>query len=150
MEVRGGKPVFGSWCENNHYFGSSIVAWWLGFHFLIAMAWVQALVRELRSCKLQGLARKKKKRERINATLHIQQLAFPEGRSSQSWLSIGTTWELSAILLPGFHPRPISQSLQGWILNISFFFFFFFLHTISFFWDSLLLLCISKSVPSVA
>ena len=68
----------------------------------------------------------KKKRERINATLHIQQLAFPEGRSSQSWLSIGTTWELSAILLPGFHPRPISQSLQGWILNISFFFFFFY------------------------
>ena len=48
----------------------------------------------------------KKKRERINATLHIQQLAFPEGRSSQPWLSIRTTWELSAILLPGFHPRP--------------------------------------------
>jgi len=69
------------------------------------MAWVQSLVRELRSCKLHGLARKKK-RERIKVTLHIQQLAFPEGRSSQPWLSIRTTWELSAILLPGFHSRP--------------------------------------------
>lgn len=55
----------------------------------------------------------KKKKKRINLTLHIQQLAFPEGRSSQPWLSIRTTWELSAILLWGFHPRPISQSLQG-------------------------------------
>lgn len=88
------------------------MAWWLGFHALTAMAWVQALVRELRSCKLHRLAREKKKK-RINLTLHIQQLAFPEGRSSQPWLSIRTTWELSAILLRGFHPRPISQSLQG-------------------------------------
>lgn len=56
---------------------------------------------------------KKKKKKRINLILHIQQLAFPEGRSSQPWLSIRTTWELSAILLRGFHPRPISQSLQG-------------------------------------
>ena len=98
------------------------MVWWLGFHTFTAMAWVQFLVRELRSCKLHGLARKKKKR--VNVTLHIQQLAFPEGRSSQLWLSIRTTWELSASPSPGFHPRPISQSLQGWIPNISFFFFF--------------------------
>ena len=81
------------------------MAWWLGFHALTAMAWVQSLVKELRYCKLHGLARKKKK-ERIKVTLHSQQLAFPEDRSSQPWLSIRTTWELSAILLPGFHPRP--------------------------------------------
>ena len=48
----------------------------------------------------------KKKKKRIKVTLHSQQLAFPEDRSSQPWLSIRTTWELSAILLPGFHPRP--------------------------------------------
>ena len=52
-----------------------------------------------------GQEKKKKERERINVTLHSQQLAFPEDRSSQPWLSMRTTWELSAILLPGFHPR---------------------------------------------
>ena len=60
------------------------MAWWLGFHILTAMAWVQSLVRGLRSCKLHSLAREKEReREKINVTLHIQQLTFPEGRSSQ-------------------------------------------------------------------
>lgn len=46
------------------------MAWWLGFHALTAMAWVQALVRELRSCKLHRLAREKKKKKNKSNPSH--------------------------------------------------------------------------------
>ena len=43
--------------------GSSLVAQWLGFQAFTTMAWVQPLVRELRSCKLYSTAKKKEKVE---------------------------------------------------------------------------------------
>ena len=42
---------------------SSLVVWWLGIGAFTAVVWVQTLVRELRSCKLCGVAKKKKKEE---------------------------------------------------------------------------------------
>ena len=41
--------------------GSSLVASWLGFQAFAAVAWVQFLVGELRSCKPDGVAKEKKK-----------------------------------------------------------------------------------------
>ena len=38
-----------------------MAAYWLGFWAFIAMAWVQSLVKELRSYKLHSIAKKKKK-----------------------------------------------------------------------------------------
>ena len=43
---------------------SSLVTQWLGFLAFTAMVQVQSLVRELRSCKLPGSARKKKKKKK--------------------------------------------------------------------------------------
>ena len=37
-----------------------MAAYWLGFWAFIAMAWVQSLVKELRSYKLHSIAKKKK------------------------------------------------------------------------------------------
>ena len=42
--------------------GSSLVAWWLGFQAFTAVARVQSLVGELRSCKPHGAAKKKRTR----------------------------------------------------------------------------------------
>ena len=41
--------------------GSSLVVQWLGLGSFTAGAWVQSLVRELRSSKLHCVAKKKKK-----------------------------------------------------------------------------------------
>ena len=41
--------------------GNSLAVQWLGLRAFIARAQVQSLVRELRSCKLRGVAKKKKK-----------------------------------------------------------------------------------------
>ena len=40
---------------------SSLVAQWIGLCAFTAVSWVQSLVRELRSYKLHGIAKKKKK-----------------------------------------------------------------------------------------
>ena len=41
---------------------NSLVLQWLGLSAFTAQAWVQSLVRELRSCRLHGTAQKKKKK----------------------------------------------------------------------------------------
>ena len=41
---------------------SSLVAWWLGFQAFTSVAWVQSLVRGLRSHKPHGTTKKKKKK----------------------------------------------------------------------------------------
>ena len=43
--------------------GSSLVAWWLGLWASIAVARVQSLVWELRSCKSSGMAKKTNKQK---------------------------------------------------------------------------------------
>ena len=40
------------------------MACWLGFQAFTVMAWVQSLVEELRSCKLQKKKEKKKEKKR--------------------------------------------------------------------------------------
>ena len=40
--------------------GNSLVVLWLGFGAFTALAWVQSLVRELRSHKLSSMTKKKK------------------------------------------------------------------------------------------
>ena len=42
-------------------YGTSLVAQWLGLHAVTAVAQVQSLVRELKSCKLYSAEKKKKK-----------------------------------------------------------------------------------------
>ena len=42
--------------------GKSPVIQWLGHSTFTARGWVQSLFRELRSCKLWGMAKKKKKK----------------------------------------------------------------------------------------
>ena len=42
------------------HLGSSLAVQWLGLGAFTAVVWVQSLVRELRSCKLRGTAKKKK------------------------------------------------------------------------------------------
>ena len=44
--------------------GNSLVVQWLGLWTFTATAWVQSLVRELRSHKLHGVAKKKRKKEK--------------------------------------------------------------------------------------
>ena len=43
-------------------YGTSLVAQWLGLHAVTAVAQVQSLVRELKSCKLYSAEKKKKGR----------------------------------------------------------------------------------------
>ena len=47
-------------CLKNYIEGSSLVVQWLGFGAFTAVARVQSLVRELRSCKQHSAAKKKK------------------------------------------------------------------------------------------
>ena len=42
-------------------YGTSLVAQWLGLHAVTAVAQVQSLVRELKSCKLYSAEKKKRK-----------------------------------------------------------------------------------------
>ena len=49
------------------YNKSSLVVQWLGLSAFTAVAWVQALVRELRSHKLPSMAKKKKKKKKSNS-----------------------------------------------------------------------------------
>ena len=49
---------------NSDIFGSSLMAECLGFQAFIAVARVQSLVGELRSCKLHSAAKKNKKRKK--------------------------------------------------------------------------------------
>ena len=43
--------------QDQSFFGSSLVAYWLGFWTFTTMAWVQSLVVQLRSCKLSSVVK---------------------------------------------------------------------------------------------
>ena len=49
--------------------GNFLAVQWLGLGAFIAMAWLQSLVRELRSCKLAVQPKEKKKKKRLRPDL---------------------------------------------------------------------------------
>ena len=52
--------------------GNSLSVQWLGLSAFTAVAQVQSLVRELRSCKLCGVAKKKKKKTNLRELLEVK------------------------------------------------------------------------------
>ena len=101
-------------------FGNSLVVQWLGLWAFIAMAWVQSLVRKLRSCKTcsAGKKRQKKKKEihthtqkwnfwhiRLNKFLNLSsyflKMWLLENFKFLVWLIFYFYW--SALLLTGDH-----------------------------------------------
>ena len=64
--------------------GNSLAVQWLGLGAFTAVAWVQSPVGELKSCKLWGVAKKKKKVGKMDLSKHtlglISQIWFTENR----------------------------------------------------------------------
>ena len=65
--------------------GNSLVVQWLRLHTSVQGAWVQPLVRELRSHMLHGMAKKKKKMEAIKDRTrksfegrHLKMFSYPQ------------------------------------------------------------------------
>ena len=82
--------------------GKSPVIQWLGHSTFIARGWVQSLVRELRSCKLWGMAKKKKNSVQFSCSVVSNSLRPHESQHVRPPCPSPTPWVHS-------NSRPSSQ-----------------------------------------